>query len=275
MSIITLLTDFGVEDAYVGIMKGVVLSINPSAVIVDITHQIAPHGILPAAYIIKSSYRYFPEGTVHILVVDPGVGSERSIVAVEMKGQIFLAPDNGVLSLLLDEGKVEAIVRVENSRYFLETVSRTFHGRDIFAPVSAHVSLGLDIKELGPLLNRQDLVRLDIRTPNISDKNELTGIIVSVDRFGNCISNIDENCLQKFRKSIPHKDLIIKASDKTIQGLSESYDSVGPQRPLAIIGSFGYVEIALNRGNASHFFKIEKGDEVRVVFPASYADGST
>lgn len=273
MSLITLLTDFGVEDAYVGIMKGVVLSINPRAVIVDITHHIDPHDVILAAYMIRSSYRFFPARTVHVLVVDPGVGGRRSIVAVAMNGQIFLAPDNGVLSLVLDEGEIDAIVRVENPSYFLDTVSRTFHGRDIFAPVCAHLSIGLDIKELGPPLDRKDLVRLDLRPPHISDKNVLTGIIISVDRFGNCITNIDESCLQKFSQHISPKDLLIRASQKTIQGLAQSYDSVGPQQPLAIIGSFGYVEIALNCGNAAGFFQIAKGDDIRIILPDSSANG--
>ncbi len=273
MSIITLLTDFGVEDAYVGTMKGVVLSVNPRAVIVDITHHIDPHDITLAAYIIKSSYRYFPEGTVHVLVVDPGVGSERSIIAVEMNGHIFLAPDNGVLSLVLNEGRVDAIVRVENSRYFLEPVSRTFHGRDVFAPVCAHISIGLEITELGPLLARQDLVHLDIGPPNMSDNNELTGMVIAVDRFGNCITNIHEDSLEKFGKSISHKDITIKVGEKTIQGLSSSYDSALPQHPLAILGSLGYVEIALNCGNASRFLNIKKGDGIRVILPGSYGHG--
>jgi len=173
MSILTLLTDFGTEDAYVGMMKGVILSINPQAVIIDITHQIDPQDLIQAAYIIKSSYRYFPEGTVHLLVVDPGVGSDRAIVALEMMGHIFLAPDNGVLTLLMDEGETDSIVSVENTRYFLESVSRTFHGRDIFAPVGAHLCRGLDIKNLGSPLDQQNLVHLKILKPYISGNNQL------------------------------------------------------------------------------------------------------
>lgn len=262
MSIITLLTDFGTEDAYVGIMKGVILSVNPSAVIIDITHHVDSHDLIEAAYIIKSSYRYFPEGTVHVIVVDPGVGSDRVIVALEMMDHIFLAPDNGVLTLLMDEGEIDSIIRVENTLYFLESVSQTFHGRDIFAPTGAHLSKGMDIKRLGSCLDKQDLVNLRIQKPYISDKGELVGNIVSFDRFGNCISNIDMNDLKKFNEGDSEKRLEIKIGKNTIKGLSRSYTDVEFRRPLAIIGSFGYLEIALNKGNAKRYFGIAKGDNI-------------
>ena len=265
MSIITLLTDFGIEDSYVGTIKGVILSVNPSAMIVDITHQIDPQDLIEAAYVIKSTYRYFPKGTVHVIVVDPGVGSDRAIVALEMMGHIFLAPDNGVLTLLMDEGRIDSITRVNNSHYFLEPLSQTFHGRDIFAPVGAHISKGVDLKKLGSALDRNDLVHLSIRKPSISDKGELVGTIVSVDRFGNCITNIDLNCLEKFYKSSSEKNLVIAIGEYKIKGLSKSYDGVGLKQPLAIIGSLGYLEIALNCGRASRHFRAQKGDTIRVI----------
>lgn len=266
MSIVTLLTDFGVEDAYVGIIKGVVLSVNPSAVIIDITHHIEPQDLIQAAYTIKSAYNYFPEGTVHVIVIDPGVGSDRTIIALKMMGHIFLAPDNGVLTLLMNEGEIDSIVRIENARYFLKSVSQTFHGRDILAPVSAHISKGVDIKKLGPLLDQQNLVHLDIKKPYISDNGELVGTIVSVDHFGNCISNIDVNCLNKFEKAGSGRRLKTKIGENTIKGLSHSYAGVGPQSPLAIIGSFGYLEIGLNCGNAKRHFGVEKGDTITLKY---------
>ena len=273
MSIITLLTDFGIEDAYVGTIKGVILSVNPSAMIVDITHQIDPQDLIEAAYVIKSSYRYFPKGTVHVIVVDPGVGSDRAIVALEMMGHIFLAPDNGVLTLLMDEGRIDSITRVNNSHYFLEPLSQTFHGRDIFAPVGAHISKGVDLKKLGSGLDRNDLVHLSIRKPSISDKGELVGTIVSVDRFGNCITNIDLNCLEKFYKPGFEKNLVIAIGEYEIKGLSKSYDGVGLKQPLAIIGSLGYLEIALNCGSASRHFRAQKGDTIRVILSDKFVDG--
>jgi S-adenosyl-L-methionine hydrolase (adenosine-forming) len=260
MSIITLLTDFGSEDAYVGMMKGVILSINPSAVIVDISHHIDPQDIIQAAYTLKSSYTYFPEGTVHIVVVDPGVGSDRAIIALEMSGHVFLAPDNGVLTLLMDEGKIDAIVRVEDTRYTLDSVSQTFHGRDIFAPVGAHISRGAEMHRLGSSLNPKNLFHLDIPKPYISDTDELTGKIISVDRFGNCISNIDVPCFKKFTKVQSEKRLEIKIGKNIINNLSRSYNDVGIGCPLAIIGGFGYLEIALNCGNAGRSLHVEKGD---------------
>jgi S-adenosylmethionine hydrolase len=262
MSIITLITDFGIEDAYVGVMKGVALSINSSATFVDITHHVNPQDIVQAAYLIKSSYKYFPEGTVHMIVVDPGVGSERPIIALEMKGQFFLAPDNGVLTLLMDEGKIDSLARVENKRFFLKTISQTFHGRDIFAPVSANISKGIKIKELGPPLDRQELVHLTIQKPYTSKQGELVGTVVSIDHFGNITTNIDEPCLKKFYITNQVKKLEIFIGKNRIKGLSNSYSSVKRHHPLAIIGSFGYLEIALNQGNAGRYFEAKKGDTI-------------
>jgi len=273
MSIITLLTDFGIEDAYVGTIKGVILSVNPSAMIVDITHQIDPQDLIEAAYVIKSTYRYFPKGTVHVIVVDPGVGSDRAIVALEMMGHIFLAPDNGVLTLLMDEGRIDSITRVKNSHYFLEPLSQTFHGRDIFAPVGAHISKGVDLKKLGSGLDLNDMVHLSIRKPSITDEGELVGTIVSVDRFGNCITNIDLNCLEKFYKPGFEKNLVIAIGECEIKGLSKNYDGVGLKQPLAIIGSLGYLEIALNCGRASRHFGAQKGDPIRVILSDKFVDG--
>ena len=262
MSIITLLTDFGAKDVYVGVMKGAILSINPSAMVVDVCHYIDPQDLIEAAYLIKSSYSYFPKGTVHIIVVDPGVGGNRSIVAVKLSGHMFLAPDNGVLTLLMDEGDLDEIVRVENTRYFLNSISRTFHGRDIFAPVGSHISKGVPIEKFGPHLGMQDLTRLSIPKPYISNNNELIGTIISIDRFGNCISNIDENCLNKFVKNNAEKRLEIKTDKTVINRLSRTYSDVEPGCPLAVIGSFGFLEIALNCDNAGHRLNIEKGDTI-------------
>jgi S-adenosylmethionine hydrolase len=265
MSIITLLTDFGLEDAYVGIMKGVILSTNPSAVVIDITHHVDPQGLTQAAYIIKSSYRYFPAGTVHIVVVDPGVGSERAIVALRMMGHTFLAPDNGVLTGLIDEGDIDEIVRVENSDYFLEPVSRTFHGRDIFAPVGTHISMGIDLNLLGTPLTVKDLKRLNIPRPHQTEGGQLVGAVVHIDRFGNCITNIDSNCLDKFYRAGPDKKIQIEVGQSNIDGLSPNYESVKPQHLLAIIGSSGHLEIAVSGGSARKYLGVAEGDGVRLT----------
>lgn len=265
MSIITLLTDFGIEDAYVGTMKGVVLSVNPSAVIIDITHHIEPQNLMQAAYVISSFYQYFPEMTVHIIVIDPGVGSNRAVICAKVMNHIFLAPDNGVLTLIMDAGKVDSIVRVENTRFFLNPVSRTFHGRDIFAPVAAHISKGTDIRALGPKLDKNDVTRLAISKPYISKEDELVGAIVAVDRFGNCVTNIDESDLENLDPTDQDKRLEIFIGGQRIDGLSQGYFNVEPQNPLAVMGSFGYLEIALNCGSAKNHFKVKIGDAIRVA----------
>ena len=197
MSIITLTTDFGNNDEYSGIMKGVILSLNPSAVIVDITHHIDPQDLVQAAYSIYFSYHYFPQGTIHVVVVDPTVGSDRKIIALKIAGHIFLAPDNGVLTLLINEGNTHSITCVDNTSYFLDPVSRTFHGRDIFAPVSGYLSMGVELKKLGTSVAQKDLICISMPEPYFSDNGELVGCIVSIDHFGNLITNINVDDLEK------------------------------------------------------------------------------
>lgn len=259
------MTDFGTNDEYVGIMKGVILSVNPFVSIIDISHHIAPQDLSQAAYLIKSCYRYFPERTVHVVVVDPGVGSDRSIIALKMKNHIFLAPDNGVLRPLMDEGGIESIIHVDNSSYFLKSVSRTFHGRDIFAPVAAHISKGVEIKKLGTPIDKNDLVNLSIQKPYISDKGEIIGTIISIDRFGNLITNIDLDSIKMLDKEDMGKRLEVRIGENKIIGLSLSYKSVRSQSPLAIIGGRGYLEIAVNCGSAKQYFMAKKGDTIRVI----------
>lgn len=268
MSIITLTTDFGTQDEYVGVMKGVILSINSSTTIVDICHGISPQNVIQAAYMLKGSFEYFPKGTVHIAVVDPGVGTERAIVAIKMPGHIFLAPDNGLLTLLLDTGQVDTAVRVEDSRLFLKHVSRTFHGRDIFAPVGAHIAGGLDIQDIGASLDPASLIQLPLKCSYTARAGkipgELTGKIISIDRFGNLITNIDLKSIEMLCKTGPKNKLLIKIRDFTISGLSATYKSVAALCPISIIGSRGYLEIAVNCGSACQYFNAETGEPVRV-----------
>ncbi len=167
MSVITLSTDFGLADPYAGIMKGVILSINPSVAIVDLTHCIDPQDTVSAAYMIESAYSYFPEKTVHVVVVDPGVGTGRAVIAAEASGRYFLAPDNGVLGLVLKSSSPAKIVRVENEEYFLTPVSRTFHGRDIFAPVAACISRGVPLERFGPSVSASGIFQPEIPQPRV------------------------------------------------------------------------------------------------------------
>ena len=190
MTIITLLTDFGTDDEYVGQMKGVILSINPSVTIVDLTHQIESQDIVQAAFTIHSGYHYLPEGTVHLIVVDPGVGTERDLLVLKLGNHFFIAPDNGVLTLLLSEKNVLALNLIANPDYFRASVSRTFHGRDIIAPVGAHIANGLEVNELGPAIDVQDVVCLDSLGAWCTENGELKGEVVTIDHFGNLITNI-------------------------------------------------------------------------------------
>ncbi len=264
MSIITLLTDFGTNDEYAGLMKGAILSINPSVTIVDITHQIDSQDIVQAAFTIYSSYEYFPEGTIHLVVVDPGVGSDRSLLALKTKKQIFIAPDNGVLTLLFNEEKITSLIRITNSRYFRSPTSRTFHGRDIIAPVGGHLSVGMDIGKLGTEIDLKDAVRLDHLGAQISENGELVGKIVAIDKFGNLITNIGSDKLREVFPNVPKRTFRITTGVHGITGLLETYSNVPLKSPVALIGSRGFLEIALNQDNAAQVLKAEKGDEVRV-----------
>lgn len=263
MSVITLTTDFG-DDEYSGIMKGVILSLNPSVSIVDVTHHISPQDLVQAAYSIYFSYRYFPQGTVHVVVVDPTVGSDRKIIALKKKGHIFLAPDNGVLTLLINEENINSIARIDNTSFFLDPVSRTFHGRDIFAPVSAHLSMGVPIKKLGTPVAQNNLMCLSIPVPYFSDDGDLVGTIVSIDHFGNLITNIHLNDLESINHPISVKNFCINVGKVKINGLSPNYSTVNMGEPLAIIGSRGCLEISVNGGNAAKYLIVKKGDNVRI-----------
>jgi len=264
MSIITLLTDFGIADEYVGLMKGVILSINPSAKIVDITHQIDPQDIRQAAYTIKASYRYFPPPCVHLVIVDPEVGTGRNILVLDKAGHVFVAPDNGVLSLVLREETKPTLLKVNNTNYFLESISRTFHGRDIIAPIGARIAGGLALSELGPRIHTDDAVCLTELTPKLSDQGDLLGRVVSIDRFGNLVTNVDSDALNAYCKNKDVKAARIRFGDQVIAGLSETYANVQANAPVALIGSRGYLEIAVNKGSAKEQFQVAKGSVVRV-----------
>ena len=266
--IITLTTDFGTSDTYVGIMKGVILSINPNAQIVDLTHAIPPQDIYEAAFSIYAARSYFPQGTIHIIVVDPGVGSDRQAIISHIDTAFFVCPDNGVLSYLLhsveNEGghPVDSVV-IQNSAYCLPEVSNTFHGRDIFAPVAAHLSLGVPLGDIGPSV--QTLVQLPIQMPELSGST-LTGQIVKIDRFGNAITNISETAIARLEgASIGEMPIYeIRVGSVRLHRLNRAYAESGVGKPLAIIGSYGLLEIAINGGNAKEGLGIKWGDPVIV-----------
>ena len=265
MSFITLTTDFGTDDEYVGLMKGVVLSINPAATIVDITHRIDRHDIVEAAFVVYSCYRYFPGETVHLIVVDPGVGTDRNLLVLKANGHVFIAPDNGVLTLLYTEKDISSLNRIDNQNYFNLSVSSTFHGRDIIAPVGAHLSAGLDAGELGPEIDIQNTVQLEDLQAHCTKNHELRGKIVTIDHFGNLITNIHCDQLSRCWPAGRHHKLRIKMGSNVIEGLAETYANVSADSPVVLIGSRGYLEIAINQGNAARRFNACKGDPVWLV----------
>lgn len=264
MPIITLITDFGLSDEYVGVMKGVMYTVNPLALVVDITHGIGHQDTVQAAYTLWASYPYFPEGTLHVIVVDPGVGTGRKILAAKINGHFFLAPDNGILDLLMAQDLPDILVSVENRRYFAETVSHTFHGRDIFSPVAAHLSKGLDIRKLGPEIAPEKTTRLAYKKAYVSGEKQISGTVIAIDRFGNLMTDIHRTLLENVFQTKRKMKFAIKAGAVTIAGLSDTFSDVLPNTPVAYIGSRGLLEIAVNCGNAKTMFKVDKHDPVVV-----------
>jgi len=262
--VITLISDFGTRDPYVGLMKGALLSVNPAAVIVDITHEIAPGGIRQAAFLLAAAHPYFPRGAVHVGVVDPGVGSSRRILGFEAGGCRFLGPDNGLLSRVVEALAPTVLYEINSPRYFRSEVSPTFHGRDVFAPVAAHLSLGLAWERLGPRVPPEGMVLLPAAGPRFSETGELVGSLLWADRFGNLVSDIDCDDLEPFLKGSPPGRISVEIGGKRIRGLSRTYSDVGPGDPLALFGSFGFLEAAVNGGSAAERFSAGPGDEIRV-----------
>ena len=240
-----------------GTMKGVIAEINPNALTIDISHDISPGNIRAGAFALASSYNFFPPGTIHLAIVDPGVGSGRRAIAVKTTRYIFVGPDNGVLCWAVAREKVVAIHILENPKYFLRTVSKTFHGRDVFAPVAAHLSLRIPVQKLGP--ECRELVRIAWPEP-ASEGNEVYGEILYVDRFGNCITNIDHQQIEA-HGGLKRQRVV---SGRFRSTLGTHYQAVPAGRPVAVFGSAGFLELAVNCGNAAIAFGLREGDKVRV-----------
>jgi S-adenosylmethionine hydrolase len=258
---ITLMTDFGTSDHYVGVMKGVILNINPQVEIVDITHAIPPQDILGAAFLIDSTYRYFPSGTIHVVVVDPGVGSERRAIVCQTETAYFVCPDNGLLTHILHNEKHAHAVAVENSAYFLPQVSNTFHGRDIFAPVAAHLSRGVPISELGNPVTQP--VQLALPKPQVTEEMVI-GHIIWIDSFGNLVTDISREILESLEGQ---NGVVIHAGSAKIDHFNRSYAESEIGEVLAIIGSFNRLEISINQGNAAQVLGLKRGDTITICMP--------
>lgn len=244
-SIITLTTDFGSRDHYVGVMKGVMLSVNRSAVLVDITHCVDSHDIRAASFAIGNSYRYFPEKTVHLVVVDPGVGSRRKPIALSADGHFFVGPDNGVFSSVIRSCEDLSARKIKNSDFFLKEISSTFHGRDIFSPVAAHLSLGVPFPEIGPLIHDPEILSHDEYSV---DGNNIRGTVIYTDKFGNLVTSIPAEAVSG------GAGVVVTVGEKQVMGISESYSSVEPGEIVVVRGSGGYIEISVNQGRASDVF---------------------
>ena len=263
MAIITLLTDFGTRDAFVGAMKGVILSDHSEATVVDISHDVEPGNIFQAMQVLADAWKWFPEDTVHTVVVDPGVGTERSILAARAGGHFFLAPDNGVLTSILRHGGLVELYRVENAALYRHPVSRTFHGRDIFAPVAAWISRHRTLEGIGPGTLLENTVVLDTPLPDQRGTGELVGHIVHVDRFGNLLTNLPEDFISR-QFSGGFDRLTITVGSHQICGLSSAYGDVPYGSPLAILSSNGYLEIAVSGGSAADTLELGVGRSVLV-----------
>ncbi len=255
MQIITLTTDFGTRDWFVGTMKGVILGIAPRAVIVDITHEIPAGDIRAGAFALAAAYRFFPKGTVHVAVVDPGVGSGRKAIAAQTANYLFVGPDNGVLSPALAREKIKSVHRIESTKFFLHPVSHTFHGRDIFAPVAAHLCRGAAIRKLGP--KQKDFIRLPWPQPRVK-KNRIEGEVVFIDRFGNAITNIENT-----GRNTPNRQEVFLGR-RRLCPVKAFYQSVRAGQAVAVPGSSGFLEIAVNGRSAAKRFGMKCGDRVSV-----------
>ncbi|MDI7277175.1 MAG: SAM-dependent chlorinase/fluorinase [Anaerolineae bacterium] len=252
-AIITLLTDFGLANAYAGIMRGVILGINPAATVVDLTHEVPPQDIRYAAFELATAWPYFPPGTVHAVVVDPGVGSERAALAARVGEQYFVAPDNGVLSYVLAEG-YSALVRLTQPRYWLPHTSHTFHGRDIFAPVAAHLSLGVPLAALGEPYDRP--VTFPLPQPERRPDGSWLAHVIHVDRFGNLVTD-----LPAARQPLAGVAGALVAG-RRIDAVVRTYAEAPVGSPAVLEGSAGYLEIAVRNGSARQELGAGVGSQV-------------
>ncbi|HYG99404.1 MAG TPA: SAM-dependent chlorinase/fluorinase [Terriglobales bacterium] len=260
-AIVTFTTDFGTEDHYAGTMKGVVLNINPEAQVIDICHQVPAYDVLEGALTIAQAYRYFPAGTVHVVVVDPGVGSLRRAIFADTGQHRFVAPDNGVLSFVIDREPHVTVRHITNQSYFLRPVSNTFHGRDIFAPVAAHLSLGVSGEDVGPEIS--DHKHLDLPTLRKVGTQTIEGAVLKVDKFGNVVTNVTPGDFAEMLGT--GAPLRVRIGSAEITELRHSYAGAKRGELFAIIGSMGFLEIAVNQDSAAALLQVKPGDQVEVT----------
>lgn len=256
--VVTLTTDFGLKDYFVSAMKAVILGISPDVRLVDISHEIPSQDIMAGSWILQNSAMLFPSGTVHTVVVDPGVGTSRNPIAIKVEDQFFVGPDNGIFSLLAKDKEFSA-VRLTNKKYWKEPVSNTFHGRDIFAPVAAHLSRGVNLKELGEPI--EDLITYRWTVP-IADKDGLEGMVIHIDKFGNLITNLSSTLIEEV---VGDKNVKIYVGNSILDEVVTTFGSVTEGEPAAYIGSSGMLEIGINKGNAEEMLSVQKGAQISLI----------
>ncbi len=257
--VVTLLTDFGTHDPYVGVMKGVILTISPVARIVDITHDVPPQAIAPGAYLLAASYRFFPPDSVHLAVVDPGVGSAREAIVARVGQHLFVAPNNGLLSEVLRANQDWEAWEITNSALWLPSVSATFHGRDVFAPAAAHLLSGFPAEEVGPRLDKPAVIQPLIATRS---GTELLGHVIWIDRFGNLVTTVRRNDLEWLTPVDAWASLLVSVGSESMRGVLQSYHQGSGL--MALVGSTDRLEISLTGGDAAGHLDVSIGDPVVV-----------
>lgn len=269
--LITLLTDFGLDDVYVGVMKGAIARINPALNVIDLSHQIPPQNIMAGRFALMNAYPFFPAGTVHLAVVDPGVGSKRRAIALQLPDSFLVGPDNGLLTGILEllpgetlQAKIICAVELNNSAYWRTNIpSNTFHGRDIFAPVAAHLATGVNIKKLGKMIDPASLIKLSLPELQITS-SQIIGSIQYIDHFGNLVSNIPARYVEGKNWAVTINNNGF--DDNRLISTGKTYSDVAVGEILALIGSHGWVEIAVHNGHAQRQLNLTAGDMMVVVF---------
>lgn len=258
--IITLTTDFGTKDSYVAAMKGVILTICPNAKLVDITHDIPPQNVFAAAYTLEQAVPYFPRHAVHLAVVDPGVGTDRRHLVVDTEHGMMVLPDNGLVSLAAPRDSVHAVYEAVNSGYWLDKPSNTFHGRDIFAPIAAHLAKGVDPRDMGPLV--KEIVRLEIPAPEVT-KQSVLGQVIYIDSFGNALTNIRRENLEQAQGQA--ENWFCKIGDRIVEGPLTTYSKAPKGGGLLLWNSDDRLELAVNQGSAERKYGLKTGDRVTLL----------
>jgi S-adenosylmethionine hydrolase len=265
--LITLTTDFGYRDPFVGIMKGVIAGINPRVQVIDLTHGVPPQDVMAGALTLRHAVSYFPRGTIHVVVVDPGVGGARRAILIESAANYFIGPDNGVLSLAVAGAKPDHVIELSDAAYQLKATGSTFHGRDIFAPAAAHLSLGVSAAAFGAQLSSfVELLMPDVQR----EHGRCEGEIIYIDGYGNLFTNLGEGDLT----GMPAGNMCFAVGSTLIEGIEKSYDAVAAGRLVAVWNSWGLLEVAVNMGSAQRLCKAKVGDRV-IVTAASPASGGT